>query len=182
MTGQDSLKTRRTLNVNGKAYDYFSVEAAGEALGVDFSRLPYSMKVLLENLLRYEDGVTVTTEDIQALADWQKERKSPREIAYMPARVLMQDFTGVPAIVDLAAMRDAMAALGGDPERAVHRTSAEAARRRARRSCCPGHPRPGRPPRVNFTEDAGRRRRQPVRRGLFRHRGQVGREREHCRR
>jgi len=114
VTGQDSLKTRRTLNVAGKSYDYFSLEAASEKLG-DVSRLPYSLKVLLENLLRYEDGRTVTTDDVQALADWLKEQRSPREIAYRPARVLMQDFTGVPAVVDLAAMRDAVDNLDADP-------------------------------------------------------------------
>ncbi len=115
-TSQDSLKTRRTLTVNGKEHDYFSLEAAAEQLG-DISRLPYTLKVLLENLLRHEDGVSVTTDDIQAVVDWQKERRSDREIAYRPARVLMQDFTGVPAVVDLAAMRDAMKALGGDPQK-----------------------------------------------------------------
>tara|TARA_R110002110_G_scaffold415612_2_gene651696 strand:- start:157744 stop:160419 length:2676 start_codon:yes stop_codon:yes gene_type:complete len=114
VTGQDSLKTRRTLNVAGKSYDYFSLEAASEKLG-DISRLPYSLKVLLENLLRYEDGRTVSTDDVQALADWLKEQRSPREIAYRPARVLMQDFTGVPAVVDLAAMRDAVDNLDADP-------------------------------------------------------------------
>jgi aconitate hydratase len=114
VTGQDSLKTRRTLNVAGQSYDYFSLEAASEKLG-DVSRLPYSLKVLLENLLRYEDGRTVSTDDVQALADWLKEQRSPREIAYRPARVLMQDFTGVPAVVDLAAMRDAVDNLDADP-------------------------------------------------------------------
>ena len=115
VTGQDSLKTRRTLNVAGQSYDYFSLEAASEKLG-DISRLPYSLKVLLENLLRYEDGRTVSTDDVQALADWLKEKRSPREIAYRPARVLMQDFTGVPLLVDLAAMRSAAARLGKDPK------------------------------------------------------------------
>jgi aconitate hydratase len=114
VTGQDSLKTRRTLNVAGQSYDYFSLEAASEKLG-DISRLPYSLKVLLENLLRYEDGRTVSTDDVQAIADWLKEQRSPREIAYRPARVLMQDFTGVPAVVDLAAMRDAVDNLDADP-------------------------------------------------------------------
>ncbi|MEP4887624.1 MAG: aconitase family protein, partial [Alphaproteobacteria bacterium] len=114
VTGQDSLKTRRTLNVAGQSYDYFSLEAAAEKLG-DVSRLPYSLKVLLENMLRYEDGRTVSTDDVQALADWLKEQRSPREIAYRPARVLMQDFTGVPAVVDLAAMRDAVDNLDADP-------------------------------------------------------------------
>ncbi|KKC26151.1 aconitate hydratase AcnA [Sphingomonas sp. SRS2] len=111
--GQDTLKTRSTLNVDGKHYAYYSLAKAAEQLG-DISRLPFSMKVLLENLLRFEDGVTVTVEDIQAIVDWLKERKSEREIQYRPARVLMQDFTGVPCVVDLAAMRDAMTALGGD--------------------------------------------------------------------
>ncbi|RYE76101.1 MAG: aconitate hydratase AcnA, partial [Myxococcales bacterium] len=114
--GQDTLKTRSTLNVDGKHYAYYSLAKAAEQLG-DISRLPFSMKVLLENLLRFEDGVTVTVEDIQALVDWLKERKSEREIQYRPARVLMQDFTGVPCVVDLAAMRDAMTALGGDAQK-----------------------------------------------------------------
>ena len=117
MTGLDSLKTRRTLNVNGKTYDYFSIPAAGEALGVDFTRLPYSMKVLLENLLRHENGTNVTIDDIKAVGAWLETRSSKREIAYQPARVLLQDFTGVPAVVDLAAMRDAFIKLGGDPKR-----------------------------------------------------------------
>jgi aconitate hydratase len=107
VSGQDSLKTRRTLNVDGKSYVYYSIEAAGEALGVDFARLPFSLKVLLENLLRFEDGKTITTDDIKALADWMETKSSKQEIAYRPARVLLQDFTGVPAVVDLAAMRDA---------------------------------------------------------------------------
>jgi aconitate hydratase len=117
MTGLDSLKTRRALNVNGKTYDYFSIPAAGEALGVDFTRLPYSMKVLLENLLRHENGTNVTIDDIKAVGAWLETRSSKREIAYQPARVLLQDFTGVPAVVDLAAMRDAFIKLGGDPKR-----------------------------------------------------------------
>ena len=115
--GQDTLKTRRQLTAGGKTYDYYSLEAASEAGLGDISRLPYSLKVLLENLLRWEDGRTVTTDDVQALADWLKERRSDSEIAYRPARVLMQDFTGVPAVVDLAAMRNAMTALGGDPQK-----------------------------------------------------------------
>ena len=114
--GQDSLKTRRTLEAGGKKVAYYSLEAASAALG-DISRLPYSMKVLLENLLRFEDGVTVTVDDLKAMAEWLAERRSNREIQYRPARVLMQDFTGVPAVVDLAAMRDAMKKLGGDPQR-----------------------------------------------------------------
>ncbi|HWW63353.1 MAG TPA: aconitate hydratase AcnA [Sphingomonadaceae bacterium] len=114
--GQDTLNTRSTLEAGGRTIHYYSLAKASAALG-DVSRLPFSMKVLLENLLRFEDGATVTTEDVKAIVDWQKERKSEREIQYRPARVLMQDFTGVPAVVDLAAMRDAMKALGGDPER-----------------------------------------------------------------
>jgi aconitate hydratase len=112
--GQDTLNTRTTLTAGGKSYDYFSLAKAAEQLG-DISRLPFSMKVLLENLLRFEDGVTVTREDIQAIVDWQKDARSNREIQYRPARVLMQDFTGVPCVVDLAAMRDAITKLGGDP-------------------------------------------------------------------
>ncbi|WOK35359.1 aconitate hydratase AcnA [Sphingomonas sp. C3-2] len=111
--GQDTLGTRSTLDVAGKTIHYYSLAKAAAKIG-DVSRLPFSMKVLLENLLRFEDGVTVSVEDIQAIADWQKDRKSEREIQYRPARVLMQDFTGVPCVVDLAAMRDAMNALGAD--------------------------------------------------------------------
>ncbi len=115
--GQDSLKTRSTLQAGGRSYAYYSLKKAAAALG-DVSRLPFSMKVLLENLLRFEDGKTVTREDIQAIVDWQENKGSvSREIQYRPARVLMQDFTGVPAVVDLAAMRDAMKQLGGNPEK-----------------------------------------------------------------
>ncbi len=115
-TGQDSLKTRTTLEVGGKAYSYYSLDKAAATLG-DVSLLPYSMKVLLENLLRFEDGKTVTHDDLKAMVDWLKERSINREIQYRPARVLMQDFTGVPAVVDLAAMRDAMKKLGGDAQK-----------------------------------------------------------------
>ena len=115
-TGQDSLVTRSTLEAGGKTYAYYSLSKAAKTLG-DVSRLPYSMKVLLENLLRFEDGKTVTRDDLQAMVDWQKERRIAREIQYRPARVLMQDFTGVPAVVDLAAMRDAMKNLGGDAQK-----------------------------------------------------------------
>ena len=114
--GTDTLNTRRSLTVGGKSYDYYSLEAAQAQIG-DISRLPFSLKVLLENLLRYEDGRTVSVDDIKALAKWAQDRKSDREIAYRPARVLMQDFTGVPAVVDLAAMREAMTKLGGDPKK-----------------------------------------------------------------
>lgn len=105
----NSFNASNTLNVGGKAYTYYQLNAVG-----DTSHLPYSLKILLENLLRREDGINVTREDILALIN-RKPTDEPREIAYMPARVLMQDFTGVPAVVDLAAMRDAMANLGGDP-------------------------------------------------------------------
>ena len=118
VTGQDSLKTRRTLSVAGKSYDYFSLDAAAQAAKLgDISRLPFSMKVLLENLVRLENGRTVTVDDIKAVAEWLKTRSSEREIAFLPARVLMQDLTGVPAVVDLAAMREAMVKLGGDPKK-----------------------------------------------------------------
>ncbi len=114
--GQDTLGTRRTLEAAGRSYDYYSLPVAEETLG-DLSRLPFSLKVLLENLLRHEDGHSVTVDDITALGNWLAERRADREIAYRPARVLMQDFTGVPAVVDLAAMRAAMQDLGGDPQK-----------------------------------------------------------------
>ncbi|MEC4595250.1 MULTISPECIES: aconitate hydratase AcnA [Nitrospirillum] len=117
ITGHDTLKTRRSLSVGSKSYDYFSLKAAEEAGLGDLSRLPYSLKVLLENLLRFEDGRTVSVDDVKAAAQWLVDRHSDREIAYRPARVLMQDFTGVPAVCDLAAMREAMVGLGGKPER-----------------------------------------------------------------
>ena len=113
----DTFKSRRTMTVGGKPYAYFSLTAAEKNGLKGISRLPYAMKVLLENLLRYEDGKTVTAADIRAVAGWLKNRTSDREIAFRPARVLMQDLTGVPAVVDLAAMRDAMKNLGGDPEK-----------------------------------------------------------------
>lgn len=113
----DSFKTRRTLKVGNKSYDYFSLQAA-QAAGIgDVDNLPLSLKVLMENLLRNEDGFTVYGDDIKAMGQWSKEKKSTREINYYPARVLMQDFTGVPAVVDLAAMRDAMKAVGGNPQK-----------------------------------------------------------------
>ena len=112
--GQDTLGTRDTLTVGNKSYSYYSLAKASAKLG-DVSRLPFSMKVLLENMLRFEDGTTVTQADAQAIVDWQKDARSDREIQYRPARVLMQDFTGVPCVVDLAAMRDAITKLGGDP-------------------------------------------------------------------
>ncbi len=115
--GKNSLNSRATLKAAGKSYDYYDLPAAYKALGRDLSRLPYSLKILFENLLRYEDGTSVTADDIKAFGEWAEKKTSDREIAFRPARVLMQDFTGVPAVVDLAAMRDAMARLGGDPEK-----------------------------------------------------------------
>ena len=112
--GSDTLKTRRTLSVDGKTFEYFSLVAAEQAGLKGIARLPYSLKILLENLLRHEDGRSVTVDDLKAVAAWVEARRSDREIGYRPARVLMQDFTGVPAVVDLAAMRDAMSELGGD--------------------------------------------------------------------
>ena len=119
VTGKDTAKTRKTLTAGGKTVSYYSIPAA-EAAGLgDFSRLPAALKVVLENMLRFEDGGrTVSVDDIKAFSDWGKKGgKNPREIAYRPARVLMQDFTGVPAVVDLAAMRDGIKALGGDAQK-----------------------------------------------------------------
>ena len=116
--GHDSAKTRKTLEAGGKTVAYYSIPAA-EAAGLgDFSKLPAALKVVLENMLRFEDGKTVTVDDIKAFSDWAANGgKGDRELAYRPARVLMQDFTGVPAVVDLAAMRDGIKALGGDPQK-----------------------------------------------------------------
>ena len=115
--GQDTAKTRKTLTVGGTSIDYYSIPAATAAGLGDFNKLPAALKVVLENMLRFEDGKTVSTDDIKAFAEWaEKGGKNPREIAYRPARVLMQDFTGVPAVVDLAAMRDGIVALGGDAQ------------------------------------------------------------------
>ncbi|WP_370158667.1 aconitase family protein, partial [Salipiger bermudensis] len=116
--GHDTSKTRKTLEVNGKSYAYYSIPAA-EAAGLgDFSKLPAALKVVLENMLRFEDGTTVSVDDIKAFSDWAKDGgKGNRELAYRPARVLMQEFTGVPAVVDLAAMRDGIKALGGDAQK-----------------------------------------------------------------
>jgi len=113
-TGKDTLSTRSSLDVNGKTYAYYSLDKAAQELG-DVSRLPISMKVLLENQLRFEDdGFTVGREHLQAIVDWQDNPATGNEIQYRPARVLLQDFTGVPCVVDLAAMRDAITQLGGD--------------------------------------------------------------------
>jgi len=117
MTSLDSFRCCKTLKAGGKTYAYYSLPTAERNGLKGTSRLPFSMKVLLENLLRNEDGRTVTKEDIKAVAEWLKTKSSEREIAFRPARVLMQDFTGVPAVVDLAAMRDAMEQLGGDPKK-----------------------------------------------------------------
>jgi len=116
MASLDSFKCERELSVRGGTYTYYDLGEAEKNGLAGISKLPRSLKVLLENLLRHEDGTTVTKEDIEAVADWLKTRTSTHEIAYRPARVLMQDFTGVPAVVDLAAMRDAMVNLGGDAE------------------------------------------------------------------
>ncbi len=113
----NSFKSKKTLTVGGKSYGYFSLAAAEKNGLAGIARLPYSLKVLLENLLRNENGQSVVADDIKAVATWLKDKKSTREIAFRPARVLMQDLTGVPAVVDLAAMRDAMKNLGGDPEK-----------------------------------------------------------------
>ncbi|WP_043338060.1 aconitate hydratase AcnA [Belnapia moabensis] len=116
MIGQDSLKTRRTLEVDGKTYNYFSLPEAARTIG-DIARLPYSLKVLLENVLRYEDGRSYTVEDAKSIAGWLPSGHSDKEVPFRPSRILMQDFTGVPAVVDLAAMRDGIIALGGDPRK-----------------------------------------------------------------
>ena len=114
--GQDSLRTRRTLSVEGKDYSYFSILEAAKTLG-DVSRLPVTLKILLENVLRFEDGRAYKTDDAHAVAQWLEHATSAREVPFRPARILMQDFTGVPAVVDLAAMRDGITRLGGDPKR-----------------------------------------------------------------
>jgi aconitate hydratase len=117
MTSLDSFKCCRALKVGSKTYAYFSLPAAEKSGLKGISRLPFSLKVLLENMLRHEDGRTVTKDDILGFAQWLKTKTSDREIPFRPARVLMQDFTGVPAVVDLAAMRDAMDHLGGDAKK-----------------------------------------------------------------
>jgi aconitate hydratase len=117
MTSLDSFRCCKTLQVGSKTFAYFSLPIAERNGLKGISRLPFSMKVLLENLLRNEDGRTVTKDDVKAFAEWLKTKTSEHEFAFRPARVLMQDFTGVPAVVDLAAMRDAMKALGGDPKK-----------------------------------------------------------------
>ncbi len=115
--GQDTRKSATTLDVGGKSYHYYDLNAVADKGWGDLSKLPFSLKVLLENLLRHEDGESVTVEDIEGLVRWTEKRASDREINYRPARVLMQDFTGVPGVVDLAAMRDAIEKAGGDANR-----------------------------------------------------------------
>lgn len=112
----NSFGARSTLRVGDQEYEIFRLTALEQA-GITLSRLPYSLRILLENLLRTEDGRSVTADDITYLANWNPKATPEREIAFTPARVILQDFTGVPAVVDLAAMRDAMAAMGGDPKR-----------------------------------------------------------------
>ncbi|HZH57326.1 aconitate hydratase AcnA [Yanghanlia caeni] len=116
MGSTDTFKARGVLNVQGKAYEIYRLNAVADA-GFDVASLPYSLKILLENLLRTENGTDITAQDIEALAGWNPAERTSREIAFTPARVLLQDFTGVPAVVDLAAMREAMRELGGDPNR-----------------------------------------------------------------
>jgi aconitate hydratase len=116
LTGQDSLATRSTLSAGGREYTYFSLPKAAETLG-DIARLPVSLKILLENILRFEDGTSYTVEDAKSIAAWLTDASSQKEVPFRPARILMQDFTGVPAVVDLAAMRDGMLRLGGDPQK-----------------------------------------------------------------
>ncbi len=110
---QDSFNTRRTLHVNGETYDYYRLDALSDQF--DISRLPYCLKVLLENLLRKEDGKNVSADDIRTLCQWQADQAGQDQVNFTPARVVLQDFTGVPAVVDLAAMRAAMRDLKGDP-------------------------------------------------------------------
>jgi aconitate hydratase len=114
--GHDTLATRRTLAVEGKAYDYFSLPEAAKTLG-DISRLPVSLKVLLENVLRFEDGRSYKVDDARSIVGWLEQARSTHEVPFKPARILMQDFTGVPGVVDLAAMRDGITRLGGDPQK-----------------------------------------------------------------
>src|SRR3990167_9449359 len=112
----DSFKSRKTLAVGPQKFDYFSLAALAEK-GFDLSKMPFSMKIFLENLLRHEDGMVVKKADIEGVAKTAGAKPAAREVFFMPARVVMQDFTGVPAVVDLAAMRDAIKKLGGDPNR-----------------------------------------------------------------
>ncbi|HEY6237478.1 MAG TPA: aconitase family protein, partial [Candidatus Elarobacter sp.] len=115
MSHPNTFSARDTLRVGKREYAYFRLAALGDRY--DLATLPYSLKILLENLIRFEDGRSVTKDDVAALASWQPGAPSSKEIAYRPARVLLQDFTGVPCVVDLAAMRDAIAEFGGDPKK-----------------------------------------------------------------
>lgn len=120
MASLDSFKARQTLQAGGKTYTYYSIPEAEKNGLADSTALPFSMKVILENLLRFEDDRSVKRADIEAAVAWLgNQGKAETEIAFRPSRVLMQDFTGVPAVVDLAAMRDAMVALGGDPQKSI---------------------------------------------------------------
>src|ERR1700709_1870611 len=116
MPTHDSFGARSTLQVDGKLFTVYRLAAVAK-VHPEAGRLPYSLKILLESLLRTEDGTSVTKDDIAALANWEAKKEPDREIAFTPSRVLLQDFTGVPAVVDLAAMRDAMKRMGGDPKR-----------------------------------------------------------------
>ena len=117
MQAQDTFRTKTALVAGGKSYCIFSLRKLEESFPNDLKRLPVSLKILLENLLRQEDGRVVRREDIEALIGWDAKATPDKEIAFMPARVLLQDFTGVPCIVDLAVMRDAMVRMGGDPNK-----------------------------------------------------------------
>jgi aconitate hydratase A / 2-methylisocitrate dehydratase len=117
MVSQNSFNTRQTLTAGGRRFSYFSLPALERAGFTGLARLPYSLKILLENLLRREDNRFVDADDIQTLGRWDVTSKAAKEIAFMPGRVLLQDFTGVPAVVDLAAMRDGVVRLGGDPKK-----------------------------------------------------------------
>ena len=116
LIGQDNLKTCKTLEVDGKTYHYFSLVEAEKKLG-NFRRLPNTLKVLLENVLRFENGQSFTVDNAKAIIEWQKNHHSQSEVPFRPSRILMQDFTGVPAVVDLAAMREGMTQLKGDPQK-----------------------------------------------------------------
>ncbi len=115
MAAKNTFQTRDTLTVDGNSYTYFSLNRLADQLQVDLTQLPISIRILIENLLRHEDGKLVARSHIEALSRWSPVPETAGEVPYLPARVLIQDFTGVPAIVDLAAMRDALARLGGDP-------------------------------------------------------------------
>ena len=117
MTVLDSFKTQSELTAAGKTYRYFSLPKLAAAAGKDLAKLPFSLRILLENLLRNEDGKAVEKRDVEAVASWDPKAEPDAEIAFHPARVVLQDFTGVPAVVDLAAMRDAMQQMGGDPSK-----------------------------------------------------------------